>query len=68
MFVLKVIGLILCAIIVCWAVSKMVEHTINLSSLNGTRKYPPHLNRAGRVYNKKTKKLEADNSPWEPFD
>ena len=68
MLVLKVIGLILCAIIACWAVSKIVEHTINLSSLNGTRKYPPHIKRSGMVYNKKTKKLEADNSPREPFD
>ena len=68
MIVLEVIGLILCTIIACWAVCKIVEHAINLASLNGTQKHPHHLKRVGMVYNKKTKQLEADNSPKVPFD
>ena len=67
MLTLKIIGLILCTIVACWASKKIVESILNLISLSHNKKMYDNIKRTGMVYNKNTKKLEADNSPTVPF-
>ena len=68
MLILKIIGLILCAIVACWASKKIVESVLNLISLSNNKKTYNNIKRTGMVYNKNTKRLEADNSQSIPFD
>ena len=65
---LEIIGLIFCMIIACIAVKKIVECMVNLILLARNKKTHNNIRRTGMVYNKKTKKLEADNSQSVPFD
>lgn len=68
MLTLEIIGLILCTIIACLAIKKILESLLNLISLSRNKKMYHTVRRTGMVYNKNTKKLEADNSQSVPFD
>ena len=68
MFTLKIIGLILCTIVACWSCKKIVESVLNLMALLHNKKTYNNIKRTGMVYNKKTKKLEADNCSKLPFN
>ena len=68
MFTLKIIALILCTIVACWASKKIVESILNLIALLHNKKTYNNIKRTGIVYNKKTKKLEADNCSKLPFN
>ena len=68
MLTLKIIGLVLCTIVACWAIKKIVEGVLNLTSLSHSKKTYNRIKRNGMLYNKKTKKLEADNCSATPFD
>lgn len=67
MLTLKIIALILCTVIACWASKKIVESVLNLISLSHNKKTYHNIRRIGMVYKKNTKKLEADNSMEIPF-
>jgi len=68
MLTLKIIGLILCTIVACWVSKKIVESVLNLIALSHNKKTYNNIKRTGMVYNKNTKRLEADNSQSIPFD
>ena len=67
MLTLKIIALILCTVIACWASKKIVESVLNLISLSHNKKTYHNIRRIGMVYKKNTKKLEADNNMEIPF-
>ena len=67
MLTLKIIALILCTVIACWASKKIIESVLNLISLSHNKKTYRNIRRIGMVYKKNTKKLEADNSMEIPF-
>ena len=67
MLTLKIIALILCTVIACWASKKIIESVLNLISLSHNKKTYHNIRRIGMVYKKNTKKLEADNSMEIPF-
>ena len=68
MFMLKVLGLIVCFVVACWAIRKIVMAIINIMSLLFNDEYHQHVEKGGMVFNKKTQKLEADNSSSVPFE
>lgn len=69
MLVFKIIVLVLCAVIACYSVKKIVETAVNLRALYRGRKYPyGRIQSAGMVFNTKTGKLEADNREILPFE
>ena len=68
MLTLKIIGLVVCTIVACWANKKIVERVLNLTSLSHSKKTYNRIKRNGMLYNKKTEKLEADNCSSTPFD
>lgn len=64
----RIIGLVVTSIIIMYLIKKLVESIANLSIL--LRKgnyYDVSKQKDGIVYNKKTKKLEADQSLILPF-
>lgn len=67
MITLKIFGLVLCLIVACLAIKKIVEHILNLMVLLYNKKTHKNMNTTGIVFNKKSKKLEDDNSPNLPF-
>ena len=67
MLTLKIIALILCTVIACWASKKIVESVLNLISLSHNKKTYHNIRRIGMVYKKNTKKQEADNNMEIPF-
>lgn len=69
MLIFKIVVLVLCAVIACCSVKKIVETAVNLRAIRRGRKYPyDRLQSAGMVYNTKTGKLESDNRQILPFD
>ena len=68
MLELKIFGLVVCLIVACWAIRKIVIAIINLMSLLFNDEYHQHTKTGGMVFNKKTQKLEADNSQTVPFE
>ena len=68
MLTLKIIVLVLCTVIACWASKKIVESILNLISLSYNKSMRSNMKRNGMVYNKNTKKLDADNSLTVPFE
>lgn len=68
MIALKIIGLILCMIVACYSIVKIVQCMLNLKSLSYAKKHPYNVPRTdGIVFNKKTSKLEEDSSQMLPF-
>ena len=69
MLIFKIVVLVLCAVIACWSVKKIVETAVNLRAIRRGGKYPyDRLQSEGMVYNTKTGKLESDNCQILPFD
>ena len=68
MITLKILGLVVCMLVAFWAIRKIVMATINLLSLFCNDEYYRHVEKGGMVFNKKTQKLEADNSQSVPFE
>lgn len=65
---LRIIGLVVTSIIIMYLIKKLVESIANLSILLRKRNYyDVSKQKDGIVYNKKTKKLEADQSLILPF-
>lgn len=68
-FVLKVLVIIITGMIAMFSIKKLIESLINLIvDLKNKNKYDNHRQREGMVLNKKTKKLEADQSLILPFE
>lgn len=67
----KILAMVILTIIICYLIRKLTESIINLITLWETKKhpgrYPERFNRGGIVFNKKTRKLEADNHIMLPF-
>ena len=68
MLALKIIGLIVCLIVACMAIKKIVESVLNLISLSHNKQTHHNVERTGMVYNKNSHKLEADNRKTVPFE
>ena len=68
MLTLKILGLVVCMLVAFWAIRKIVMATINLLSLFCNDEYYRNVKKDGMVFNKKTQKLEADNSQSVPFE
>ena len=68
MFCILIIVLTLCTVVACWAISKILDAIFNLKALLHNKKHYRNITSTGMVYNKKTKKLEADNSQAQPFE
>jgi hypothetical protein len=67
-FVLKVLAVVLFTIAIMFFIKKLVESVINLSYLSKDKNlYDVSNQKHGVVLNKKTKKLEADQSVILPF-
>ena len=65
---IRIIGIIVASIAAMYFMKKFVESVINLSvSLKKRNYYDKRLQHQGIVFNKRTKKLEADNSLILPF-
>ena len=63
MEILKLIGIIFLSIVALFCLKRIVFILFNLRALNQYRKNPDPINeRHGMVFNKKTNKLEADQS------
>lgn len=68
MIILKCLMLVAAAILICFFIKKLTESIVNLSVLlKKENYYDGTLRHEGMVFNKKTKKLEADNSLILPF-
>lgn len=64
----RLLEIILLTIVALYAVKKIIFAILNLRALNQYRKSPDSISqRQGIVYNKRTKKLEADQSPILPY-
>jgi hypothetical protein len=67
----RILAMVILTVIICYLIKKLVESIFNLITLWETRKhpgrYPERFNRGGMVFNKKTRKLEADNHIKQPF-
>ncbi len=69
MLTLKIIMLLLCFIIACISLSKIVESALNLRAIHLGKKSPVFGPRtSGMVFNTKTGKLEADSQQILPFE
>lgn len=69
MLILQIIGLIFCLVVACYAITKILKCALNLRAIYRDKKEPENtLKKASMVYNKKTKKLEADNHEVLPFE
>ena len=68
MLTLEILVLVVCVVVACWAIRKIVMATINLLSLLFDDEYHLHVEKGGMVFNKNTRKLEADNSQSVPFE
>ncbi len=69
MGMLKLLGIIGLAIIGVFALKRLFFAILNLRALIEYKKNPDPINqRHGIVYNKKTGKLEADQSPILPYE
>ena len=67
-FVLKVLAVVLLTIAIMFFIKKLVESVINLSYLSKDKNlYDVSNQKHGVVLNKKTQKLEADQSVILPF-
>lgn len=67
-FVFKVLAVVLLTIAIMFFIKKLVESVINLSYLSKDKNlYDVSNQKHGVVLNKKTKKLEADQSVILPF-
>ena len=65
---IRVIGLVVTSIFIMYLIKKLVENIANLSILLRKKNYyDVSKQKHGIVYNKKTKKLEADQSLILPF-
>ena len=59
---------IIAAVIIVWTLIKIVEKIFNIKALVYASRNPDVTKQKhGIVYNKKTKRLEADQSPITPF-
>jgi len=60
---------IIVTILLCWAIGKLGETYYNIKALRYASKHPNEAisHNTGIVFNTKTNKLEADNSPITPF-
>lgn len=68
MTALNLLKIILLTIVAIYAIIKIILAILNLRALNQYRKSPDAIHqRQGIVYNKRTKKLEADQSPILPY-
>lgn len=68
MVLLKIIAMFIAAILVMYFIRKIIECCCNLSVLFDKKNYYDHtLRHESMVINKKTKKLEADQSLILPF-
>lgn len=69
MVILKLLGIIVLAIVGVFCLKRLFFAVLNLRALINYKKHPESINqRHGIVYNKKTGKLEADQSPILPFE
>ena len=65
---IRIIGLVVTSIFIMYLIKKLVENIANLSVLLRKKNYyDVSKQKHGIVYNKKTKKLEADQSLILPF-
>lgn len=65
---IRIIGLVVTSIFIMYLIKKLVENIANLSILLRKKNYyDVSKQKHGIVYNKKTKKLEADQSLILPF-
>lgn len=69
MAILKLIGIIAFVILGVFSLKRLFFAILNLNALRQYKKHPDPMNqRHGIVYNRKTKKLEADQSPILPYE
>lgn len=65
---MRILGIVVVTFIIMFLIKKLVENIINLSILlRKENYYDTSKQRKGIVLNKKTKRLEADNSLILPF-
>jgi hypothetical protein len=66
--IISILLMIVATIIIGWAIIELTKVYYNLKALRYASKYPYTSKRKhGIIYNKKTNKLEADQSPITPF-
>lgn len=69
MTVLKLIGIITLTVMALYCIKRIIIAILNLHALSQYRRTPDPINqRQGIVYNKRTNKLEADQSPILPYE
>lgn len=69
MEIVRLIGIIVLAMLAVFCLRRIVYAILNIRALNAYRHDANPLNQhQGIVLNKKTRKLEADQSPVLPFD
>lgn len=69
MEVVKLIGIVILAVVALFSLKRIVFGILNLRALRSYRRDANPINqRHGMVFNRRTRKLEADQSPILPFD
>ena len=69
MAILKLIGIIAFVILGVFSLKRLIFAILNLNALRQYKKHPdPISQRHGIIYNKRTGKLEADQSPILPYE
>jgi len=67
----RILVMVILTVIICYLIKKLVESIFNLitlwETLRNPGRYSNRFNHGGIVFNKKTRKLEADNHIMLPF-